>query len=415
MKKLLLLIFLLNFSFIFSQNSVEEILYKADSIFDNGNYLKAIELIEKEKDSSPIFIKKIADIYYNSKNKNKALDYYLKYNEKEPSLKTKLKIAKIYNSVGRKLKALDTYEAIIKEDSLNITAKYQLSLIYLKFKNYDKAYEYLLNLTNQDSINPMYPYLTGTILEKLLHIPQSHRMYKEAFQRDPMHFKTLKALQRSYSSMKIPDSSNIFLDKALEISPSDKKLNEKKIKRLYIAKEYNTAFEYLKKYDAIYPKEYFSFLIKGMIYTKQKKWDEAEKSYLKAIFGDPENHKTYTYVAEMYREKGDSDKAAQYYFQAIAVGQPKLDEEHFQLAMLFKEDQKYKKALKHIHIALKQNGGNYKALFQQAHLYDILKKEDKDVLELYETYVRRYEYKNKQSTEFALGRISSLKKKIFMK
>ena len=87
----------------------------------------------------------------------------------------------------------------------------------------------------------------------------------------------------------------------------------------------------------------------GVVYTKRKKYDQAEQSYIEAIRLDPAFLPGYFNLANLYNELGENDSAIKLLRKGISIA-PKQGELYYSLGLLLVEEEQLEAAAK----ALKQ-------------------------------------------------------------
>ena len=165
MKKKVIILLVLIISFATeAQNSVVKVV---DSLLLQGNYQKALEILDTQEEKTIANFDEMASIYQSVGNYNEAINFY----EKALSIKEidaiKAKLGKVYSAAGLPLDAIKIYEEIIQKDSTNLLVANNLGKLYLSNRQTKKAAKIYQYLKKKDTLNPNYPYQLGVALGKI--------------------------------------------------------------------------------------------------------------------------------------------------------------------------------------------------------------------------------------------------------
>lgn len=182
--------------------------------------------------------------------------------------------------------ALSKFEEAIKMNPASDAAHYEISQIAAMRRDFENALKYGRRAAELDDKNPWYMMNIANI-------------YLEESQLD---------------------SASLWLEKAVELDPGNE--NEKfRLGSLYMqtgnAEDAERIFtEFYEKYGA--SEQIISLLINAKI--RMGKYDEAEEILRDEIESEEENGSLLALLAELYREKGDSEKAGILYEKLIGEG-----------------------------------------------------------------------------------------------
>ena len=188
-----------------------------DSLLLKGNYQEALLQLKKETPKTIEVFNKIASIYQSVGNYNNAIHFYKKALGIENNEAIKVTLAAAYNSTGLSSKAIEVYEDILKKDTSNLIVAHNLGKLYLSKNHANKAAKIYQLLKNKDSLNPNFPYQLGKALEKQGKNLQMGQSYLDAFNIDTLHLKSIYELARFFKTLRVRDSSMVFIDKGLKI------------------------------------------------------------------------------------------------------------------------------------------------------------------------------------------------------
>lgn len=411
MKKKILIVVLFAILKVEAQTSTFAV---ADSLFAKGRYKLALKELDK-KEASFLSNYKKAVIYESIDNYKKAAYYLEKAIAFKDDEKAKLKLAKNYRALKQSKKAIPIYEDILAKDSLNLVLKYQLGKLYIINKKPKKAITTFKYLVKNDEENANYSYHLG--LSYALNGQRDPKInsFIDTYQKDSTHFRAISRLAKSFYKLKDLDSTQLFVDKGLVLSPNDLDLNKLKINQLFREKKYKESIPFLLNLDSIYTKETYSTSLLGKAYYNIDSLEKAKKYFTKLKFKDRENFKAHTYLGHIEFKLQNFEAAKMNYLFATFIGKEKRDEEHYGLARVFYELKKPKQAINSYQEAFKENRKNYRALYQLAKLSDDYYKDKKIAYKHYIKYIETFYDVDEGMSAFVKKRIKEIKKDYFLR
>jgi len=412
MKKKLITIIVLIISF--TTEAQVSIVKVADSLLIQGNYQKALELLESQEVKTIATFDKTASIYQSIGNYNKAIEFYVKALKIKEIDVVKAKLGKTYSSAGLPLDAIKIYEEIIQKDSTNLLVSNNLGKLYLSNRQTKKAVRIYQYLKKKDTINPNYPYQLGVALGRLKKPFEMGDNYLEAFKRDSMHIKSIYRLAKFYKDLKFKDSTMLFINKGLKIDKNNINFNQLKANISYTTKDYKSAIKHLKRLDSLNYKSVNTFELLGMSYLKLDDDEMAEKYFVKALEVDRRNSTIVYRLASLYYKQKNNKKAMYRVISSIYYGKPDLDRQYYLLGTILKEDNKLKMAIVNFEKSYQNNSQNHKALFELATTSEVYYKDKKIAYKHYQKYLEKFEYRDKEMTAYAKQRANEIKKEYFL-
>ncbi len=386
----------------------------SDSLFAKGRYKLALKELEN-KPSSFLSNYKKAVIYESIDNYKKTAEFLEKAIVFKDDEKAKLKLAKMYQILKKSKKAVPIYEAILEKDSLNLVLKYKLGKLYLITRNAEKAAITFKYLIRKDDTNANYSYHLGLAYALKGKRDPMMNSFIDTFEKDTLHLKAITRLAKSFKKLKDVDSTQLFVNKGLAISPNDIDLNKLKINQLFREKKYIEAVPLLLNLDTIDKKDTYSKSMLGRTYYNLDSLDQAKKYFKKLSYMDKENYKARTYLGHIALKQKEYRAAQMNYFMATFIGEEKRDEEYYGLATVFYETKKPKQAMRAFEEAFKENRRNYKALYQLAKLSDDYYKDKKIAYKHYIKYIETFYESDEDMANFVRRRIKDIKKEYFLK
>ena len=411
MKKKILIVLLFGILKVEAQTSTFS---ASDSLFAKGRYKLALKELEN-KPSSFLSNYKKAVIYESIDDYKKTAEFLEKAIVFKDDEKAKLKLAKMYQILKKSKKAVPIYEAILEKDSLNLILKYKLGKLYLITRNAEKAATTFKYLIRKDDINANYSYHLGLAYALKGKRDPMMNSFIDTFEKDTLHIKAITRLAKSFKKLKDVDSTQLFVNKGLAISPNDIDLNKLKINQLFREKKFLEAVPLLLNLDTIDKKDTYSKSMLGRTYYNLDSLDKAKKYFKKLSYMDKENYKARTYLGHIALKQKDYRAARMSYLMATFIGEEKRDEEYYGLATVFYETKKPKQAMRAFEEAFKENRRNYKALYQLAKLSDDYYKDKKIAYKHYVKYIETFYDKDEDMANFVRRRIKDIKKEYFLK
>ena len=295
MKKKILIVLLFGILKVGAQTSTFS---ASDSLFAKGRYKLALKELEK-KPSSFLSNYKKAVIYESIDDYKKTAEFLEKAIVFKDDEKAKLKLAKMYQILKKSKKAVPIYEAILEKDSLNLVLKYKLGKLYLITRNAERAAITFKYLIRNDDTNANYSYHLGLAYALQGKRDPMMNSFIDTFEKDTLHIKAISRLAKSFKKLKDVDSTQLFVNKGLAISPNDIDLNKLKINQLFREKKFLEAVPLLLNLDTIDKKDTYSKSMLGRTYYNLDSLDKAKKYFKKLSYMDKENYKASTYLGHI--------------------------------------------------------------------------------------------------------------------
>lgn len=385
-----------------------------DDLLLKGNYQEALVQLDKESSKTVKVYDKIAGIYQVIGNYNKAIKNYEKALVIEDNEAIKVKLGVAYNSAGFSNKAILIYEGIIEKDTSNLLVAHSLGKLYLaknKAKKAEKLYRFL---KKKDTLNPNYSYQLAESLSKQNRKLEMGQSYLDAYNIDTLHIKSMYNLAKFFKTLRIKDSTMLFIDKGLNIDSANINFLQLKANVLYFSKDFKSALKYLTVLDSLNFKSVNTYEMFGMCYYNLKDLELAEVNFKKALRLERNSPKICYRLASLYYEKKDFKLAKIYLRMSIMYGKGDLDKQYELSGIIAKEELNLKVAINHFNEAVKYSRTNANALFQLALTSDSYFKDKKIALKHYQNYMSRFEDKSKKLTAYVKSRIQEIKKQYFI-
>ncbi len=411
MKKILLFIGLVFLTY--KMDAQNSILKLSDSLMQVGNYQAALQKLEKINNSSADIFEKIAGIYQKVGDNSKAIENYMKAYQLNPSDKIKEKLGKSYQFRGNSDKAIRLYNEVLSANPDNLLLKYNLAKLYMAERKTSFAVKLLKELIQKDSLNPNYYYQLGEVYEKLNKDPS--KVYLKAYALDSLHLKSIYNLAKFYKSIKVKDSTGLFIDIGLKISPDNLNFIQLKAQNEFLKKEYDTTLVYLKELEKQNFETMFVYKLFGLSYYNLKEYENALIYFRKASQKDFKDTTISYNLGLVYKALKDYKKAEMSFLMSIMFQKPQVDKNYYQLGLVQLEQGNQKKAIESFEEAFKNNPGNHIVLLRLAIISDDYYKDQKIAIKHFEKYIDKFSKKDEESTLYVKGRIKEIKKELFIK
>ncbi|HWY33395.1 MAG TPA: tetratricopeptide repeat protein, partial [Nitrosopumilaceae archaeon] len=267
-----------------------------------------------------------------------------------------------FNACKEKIKgnieiAENLFKDCLKINPQNATAKFELAGIYKFSGLYDQALKYSKEASLTDPKNEWY---------QLLYIDCLHnkRLYTEAAENFEVLIK------------KFPGRIDFYQETATEY--------------IYAGK-YDKAIKAYDDMEKKFGRSPEASLGKVKLYKQTKKWTEAEIELKKLIIENPKEAQYYTFLADLYQENNQSEKAFQTY-QEILKTDPENPYIHLALADYYRAQKKDEEFFKEVKIAFSSEdldiNNKVKILDSYFHLTDQLPLYKAQAYELCEILVK---------------------------
>ncbi|MGK0421477.1 MAG: tetratricopeptide (TPR) repeat protein [Polaribacter sp.] len=385
-----------------------------DSLFEKGRYKLALKELDAKQ---PTFLSnfKKAVIYESIDNYKKTVEFLEKAITIKDDEKAKLKLAKNYRRLKQSKKAILIYEEILSKDSLNLVLQYQLGKLYLIQRNAEKGATIFKYLIQMDAANANYSYHLGLAFSLKGQRDLMINSFIDTFEKDTLHLKSITILAKSFKKLKDIDSTQLFVDKGLLLSPNHFELNQLKINQLFKDKKYKETLPFLLNIDSLHKKDTYITNVLGKVYYNLDSLDTSKKYFKKLSYIDSEDYKANTYLGHIAMKEKDYKAAMINYTVATYKGQEDRDEEYYGLGMMYNKTRNPRRAMKAFEQAFKENRANDSALYQLAKISDDYYKEKKIAYKHYIQYLETFNGADEDIAAFVRSRIKEIKKEYFLR
>lgn len=350
----------------------------------------------------------VADSLYALGRYGEAINEYAK----DSGANSNLQIARAYNSIGNYDKAIIQYESIIMDYPDLELPRFELGKLFLKTNKTPEAVYQFDYLKEQGSGNPEYYYYMGISMLKLDSTKAGVQFFKNAYNLDNEHLRSIFQLGKYYISQQEKDSTLLFVDKGLDFYPNDVSLINLKALALFNNDEYEKAmilFEKLLELGEVKPYIYEKL---GSCYYKLWEFEKAKGAFSVLLNFEASISTAYNGLGQVYWKERKLDTAAIFFKKAIQAKKPNLAGEYSALAGLAREQNDLKTALNYYRLAFKEDETNYIAYYQICTMVDQLYKDPTVKLEHYTSFIKKFGVKKPYFSDVVAKRIVELKEEI---
>lgn len=340
---------------VFKAQAQTSILIEADSLYNNGNFTKAITTYKRHNTQKEVY-DKIAKAYVNIGNYGEALTYYKK--------------------------SVDAYP----KDAL---LKYDYAKLLSKTKKFDEASVLFNDLVYIDYKNPNYHYELGLVLEELNDSTAMNR-YRSAYDLDQTHQKAIYKIAKHYLTKRKHTIAESYINKGLESYAENLELISLKAQNYYWEHEYAKAIIWFEKLIALGETSEFIHEKLSLCYAQESNYEKAIEHRKKALKFNPLDANAMYVIGTYYEHLQDFKNAETFVKQSLLLRDIPLDDDYVKLGTIYNRQDKYKEAIDAFNIALKENPENVNASFFQLISKDKYYKDIDTKINLYDNFIERY-------------------------
>lgn len=337
----------------FKTEAQSSVLSVSDSLMANGNFSKAIVLLE------------------NSNIEN-----------------TSYRLAKAYNAIGNYDKAILNFKNAIENSPENTLLQYEYGKLLSKVKNYAEAVIIFNNLKVTDNTNPNYYYELGVVLERLKKTKEAQDNFEATYKLDKTHQKAIYKLAKSSLKSKAFERLDTLITVGLNSYPKNAALTSLKAQSLYLLQDYTKAIVWFEKLLELGERSQFIFEKLSFAYRKDLEYKKAIENMEQALLFDPKNAENLYRLGCLYQLVKDYKNAEKYIKRSLEILDVPLDTEYRKLATVYNRLEKPQVAVKYFKKALKENPDDEFAKFYLVTTKASYYKDIQSKIELFDVYIK---------------------------
>ncbi|WP_299434910.1 tetratricopeptide repeat protein [uncultured Aquimarina sp.] len=330
---------------------------------------------------------KIADSLYVLGNYSEAIKNYEKVIPSDQYIL--LQIAKAHKAKGTYLDALKFYKEVIIEDTTLTSAKLEYAKLLVTTNKLKKADSVYSNLVTAHDKNPNFQYRLGSVKKKLKD-STAITYFEEAFRLDSTHQKSCFEISMHYLRKRKYNRVSDTANKGLLSYPENPELINVLAQNYLLRKYYTEAIPYFEKLLTLNYSNEFIHASLALCYHKNYDYDLAITQYQEALKYNDKVPLRYTRLAEAYSSIKDYDGALDSYKAALALKDLPVEEDILNIAMAYRHQEQWEKAMKHAKLALKENPNYARAQYQLAAFADAYYQDPQAKLDYYKLFIKKF-------------------------
>ncbi len=324
------------------------------------------------------------------------------------------KIAKVFEAKGNKNDALKQYQNYLKIDSTNTLINFDYGLLLVSVSKYQESQSIFEGLVKKQEKNPIFLYYLGLSSEKLNNPINALKNYKLASEIDTLYHKSNYKLAFLYSQFNKEKEGIKICTRFINQNADDVEMLKLRAQLFYIIKEYSNAivdYENLLKFNQ---DDEFIYKDLAQAYLAINQYKKAIEIYDYLIEINPEDSNFYFQRAICFGNLDDFKNAQQDLDVSIDLKQVSFEFEYFYKAVFFQKNTQLDKALNFYNKSYKSNKDNLEAYFQICVITDYKEVSKKNVLPLFEAFLKKFPNANQSKKDFVNKRILQLKQELHM-
>ena len=362
----------------FKTEAQTSVLTVSDSLMANGNFSKAIALLE------------------NSNTENSAY-----------------RLARAYNAIGNYDKSILSFKKAIESTPENTLLQYEYAKLLSKVKKNNEAVTIFNNLKATDNTNPNYHYELGVVLERLKQTEEAQNSFNATYKLDKTHQKAIYKLAKYSLKSKAFERLDTLVAVGLNSYPKNAALTSLKAQSLYLLQDYTNAIVWFENLLELGERSQFIFEKLSFAYRKDLEYKKAIENLKQALLFQPKNAENLYKLGGLYQLVKDYKNAEKYIKQSLEIQDVPLNNEYRKLATVYNRLEKPQIAVKYFKKALKENPDDEFAKFYLVIAKSSYYKDMQSKIELFNVYIKN----NPESmfVEYAKRERLKLKQEAFLK
>lgn len=353
---------------------------------------------------SNVAISEKADSLYEMGEYNKAIPLFKEVNRFQ-------QVAKSYEAVGNYKRAKEYYINAISENQKNSKLALEYSKLLIRMSDYKQADSILQNLQSKYPKNPNLFYERGLINE-IQNDSSAIQLFLKVYELDKNNINASYKIARNYIENRKFEDAEPFLDKALNLNPNSSRFLTLLALKQFYTHEYHDA---IATYSLLVAQgDSYISLHENLAtsYTQTLQEEKAMQQY-NILFRkfDDQNPKWHHNVALLFRSMKEYDKAKKHLNIAIGLLETPLSKEYLELSYIYAGNAEYKNEMSALRKALVNNPNNEIAQYNLAVASDNYFKDKKTVVGYYENYLIKFGETGRMRL-LAKQRLSDLKKEL---
>ncbi|MDY8134812.1 tetratricopeptide repeat protein [Aquimarina sp. 2201CG5-10] len=343
----------------------------------------------------------IADSLYTVGDYTKAIKTYNTITPKDQYLL--LQIAKSHKAKGTYIDALTYYKKAIENNSALISAKLEYAKLLTTTNKFNKADSVYTNLISEYPKNPNFQYRQG-LVKKIKKDSTAILYFKEAFKLDSTHQKSCFEVAKHYLKKREYDKVWDVANLGLHSYPENPQLINILGQNFLLKKDYDGAIPYFEKLLQLNYESEFIHASAGLCYSNTYEFEKAVFHFKEALKYDDKIPIRYTRLGDAYLRLKKHKEAIESYEAAITLKDLPIEEDLLNIAMVYRHQKQWQKAIKYATLSLKENPGYSRAQYQLATFADAYYEDPQTKLDYYNLYLKKHGDDKKSYLNFIVNK-----------
>jgi len=369
--------------------------------------LVLFSFIAEAQSVSALAISKKGDSLFEIGEYNKAISYFEEIN-------SYYKIAKSYESIGNNSEAKRYYVKALLKDEANPKVGFDYAKLLVRLSDLNQADSIFQNLHLRFPNNPSFIYERGLIKERQ-NDSTSIQLFLQIHKMDENNPNVNYKIARNYVENRKFKAAIPFIEKGLTLNNNSSRFLTLKALQHYYTQQFHEA---ITAYNLLILNGESNIplhenLAKSYSQTNQFEKGLEQYNLLLKNYND-QNPQWHHEIAILYRAMKEYDKAKQHFNIAIGLLETPLSNEYMELATVYKREGDYKNEMAALRKSLVNNPNNERALYYLAVAADNYFKDKNTVLDYYENYLKQFG-ETGVMRNLVKQRVSDLKKELHFK
>ncbi len=324
-----------------------------------------------------------------------------------------LLMGKVYEGLGNMPGARQMYSDVLKQDSLNRSARLNLAAVYFQENNFRKAEVLYHGLLKDEPGNAYFLRKTGICQFRAKQFQKAVNTLGKALRENEQDVISAFYLGNAYLKLKqLPTALQATLN-GLRVHPKNRRLLKLKADILFVQNDFNQA-------ATVYRNLVLHYDVSADVYKKLglssyyiNRFPQAMLAFKKALRADSTDAVSFYYLALVHKKLGNYNESIPLFNKAVHLLIPDyLPDVYAQLADSYDNQNQYREAIYAYKQALQLAPERKIYLFFIASLYDRFYKDKQMALDQYQRFLEQAPQADKRYTEYALERMKALKEKL---
>ncbi len=371
--------------------------------------INSLGLIRGEAQTSDL---NIADSLFVLENYSEAIKMYEKITPESQYIL--LQIAKAHKAKGTYLDALRFYDIVIRNDSSLTSVKLEYAKLLVTTNKLKKADSVYNDLVSKYENNPNFQYRLGSVKKKLKD-STAITYFEKAFAIDSTHQKSCFEVAMYYLKKRRYNKVFEIANKGLLSYPENPELINILAQNYLLKEYYEKAIPYFEKLISLNFSNEFIHASLALCYHKNYDYEKAIIQYQESLKYNQKIPLRYTRLADAYTSIKKYEEALENYKIALELKDLPIEEDILNIALLYRHQEEWEKAMKQARLALKENPNYARAQYQLATFADAYYKDPQTKLDYYNLFMKKFGDKAGKAKYFHFiveRRISQLEKEI---